>query len=83
MYTFTPVATVKVTATVRGPAPEAVTFTAPLYVPGASPDGFTETLSAIGVAPPVGLMESHPLPEVVETVALKLSAAPLEETEID
>jgi hypothetical protein len=82
MYTLTPEAIVNVTATVLGVAPEAVMFTAPLYVPGASPEGFTETFNAAGVAPLAGPIESHP-PADAETAAPKLTAAPLEVTEID
>ena len=51
----------------------------PVYAPGASPAGFAETLSAAGVAPFGGLIESHWPPAAVDAVTLKLAGAPLEE----
>ena len=63
--------------------PEPVTLTAPRYVPGTRPVGSTETFSAAGVAPVVGLTASQAPPEIVDAAALKPTAAPLEEAEID
>jgi hypothetical protein len=53
--------TFKVTLRLTGlfAAPLAVNVTVPVYVPIASPEGFTLTLNAPGVLPLPGVAESH------------------------
>ena len=54
--------TVNVTLTVCGlfDAPEDVTVNVPVYVPAASPEGLTLTLTDPGVVPLAGVADSHP-----------------------
>jgi hypothetical protein len=61
-----------VTATVCGllPAAAEAMLTRPEYVPAARPVVFTETVSARGVVPLVGVADSQLPPEVVEVVAV-------------
>ncbi len=58
-------------------APLAVTITVPIYVPVASPVGSAETVTSRGVVPPEGRAESQLPPEAVDTLVVKLVAAPL------
>ena len=57
-------------------APVEATETAPTYAPAASPAGLTETVTDCGVVPPADA-ESQLPPELVETLVVKLMAAPL------
>src|SRR5512135_1525739 len=69
---------VKVTVTVRGLLEAApVIVTPPLYVPAASPAGFTDTLSVDGVVLLAGATDSQLPPFTVAAVALRLTCAPL------
>ena len=66
--------TVRVTGTLTGElvAPVAVTVIAPLYVPGVRPAMLTETVTAEGAVPEVGLTLSH----VALSVALQFNVPP-------
>ena len=49
--------------------------TRPIYVPAAKLPGFTDTVSAAGAVPEVGVTDSQFPPDVVETAAVKFGVA--------
>ena len=60
--------TIRVTGSVKDVPDDGVMTTWPVYVPGGKPPGFTAADTVPGVAPPLGLADSHPFPPFVVLV---------------
>jgi hypothetical protein len=79
-----PALTTSVTVALCGmlEAPLDVIVTVPLYVPGARPVGFTETLTVPGVVGPDAEVDNQVPPELVALAAVKFNCVPLLLTEM-